>query len=125
LELDERVAAEPGDVERVTRRVPRQRAGLVLPDRRDDLVRALARRAEERELVRDRRLETAAVAAGALARAGRLDRRLALERHHGLLIAEKQRGECTARERVRTVAAEPAAPRRGLRRQRDVLGLVA
>ena len=85
----------------------------MLRDRRGDLARcARLLDAEERELVRDRRLEATAVAAGALAAADLLDRRLALERHDRLVLAHERDGERAAREAVAAVAAATAAAAR-------------
>src|SRR5262249_2623395 len=107
LDLEDRVGAHAGDVERVVRLVPRARARLMLPDRRGGLVRAVLAEAEERELVRDRRLEAAAVAA--LVATGRdLDRRLALERHDRLMLAHERHRERATREAVTIGAAMTA-----------------
>src|SRR5262249_18431079 len=77
---------------------------------------------EERELVGDRRLAAAAVAAHPLAAVVLLDRDLVLERHHRLLLAQERHRERTPREVVAVVAA--TATGLGGRRagEREVLG---
>ncbi len=71
--------------------------------------------------MRDRGLESAAVAAG-VAAACDLHRCLALERHDRLAIAHERHCERAARERLSGIATATAAPtRRGRRRERDVL----
>ncbi len=95
----------------------------MLRDRRRGLHRALAGDRQERELVRDGRLEAAAVAAG-VAAVRDLHGRLALERDHRFVLAEERHGERRTREVVTIVAAMATPARRCRGRQRDVLGRV-
>src|SRR4051794_31348802 len=124
-DLEDRVAAEAGDVQRVVRLVPRQRARLVLADRRGRLLGGVAAEPEERELVDERRLAAAAVAPRALGTVVVLHRRLALERHDRLLGAEEGHRERGARKAIAVVAATATALHRAGVGERERLAAVA
>ncbi len=122
LDLEDRVRPHAGDVQRVVRRVPRERPRLVLRDRRGGLHGPVAIEAEERELVRDRWLEATTVAARVPAHRD-LHGGLALERNDRLVITHERDRERGAREALAVgSAAAAAAAGRGRGRQRDMLG---
>ncbi len=132
-DLEQRIGAHAGEVQRVARIVPRERARLSIGDLRVGLRRPRAghSEAEERDVVGDRGRELGAAVVALVGRAiVGVDWHRALERHDRLAHTEEQhrerRGSIRSRARaVRSRARRPARarrlqsrPRRGARQSR-------